>query len=109
MTVQETLQALEALGDAKVKAQNAKNGVSDSQYGVKLGDLRKLAKKIRTDHELALQLWQTGNFDARMLAILLMKPKALSASELDALVRSLQHPREADWLNAYIVKQHPEH
>lgn len=64
MTLDETLQQLEALGDAKVRAHNTKYGAGDDQFGVKHGDLRVLAKKIKTNHELALSLWETGNVDA---------------------------------------------
>ena len=108
MTLKETLEALEALSDENIKAHNAKNGIGDKQYGVKLGDLRKVAKKTKTDHELALQLWETDNFDARMLAMLIIKPKELTADELDTMVRSVKHARLADWINAYVVKVHPD-
>jgi len=39
--------------------------------GVRLGEIRKLAKKIKTNHELAIALWETGNIDARLLTTLL--------------------------------------
>ena len=67
MTLKETLKQLKALGNAKVRAQNAKSGAGDNQFGVSLGDIRVLAKKIRTDHPLALSLWETGNVDAQLL------------------------------------------
>ena len=108
MTVKETLEQLKALGSEKVRAQNAKHGAGDNQFGVSLGDIRTLAKKIRTDHPLALSLWKTGNVDAQFLATLLMQPKKLSASELDRTVRSLTFVRVADWLIAYVVRQHPD-
>jgi len=108
MTLKETLAQLKALGDEKTLAHNKKNGAGDNQFGVKLGDIRKLGKKIKTNHELALALWETGNIDARFLAILLMKPQSLSADELDRMVRSLNFAWVADWLNSYVVKQHPE-
>ena len=54
MTLNEALKQLKALGNAKVRAQNAKSGAGDNQFGVSLGDIRVVAKKIRTDHELAL-------------------------------------------------------
>ena len=47
-----------------------------------------MAKKIKTDHELALNLWDTGNVEAQLLAMLIIKPKSLSADELDKLTRS---------------------
>ncbi len=62
-------------GTEKMRAQNTKNGAGDNQFGVRLGDLRKLAKKIKTNHELAVALWEAGNIDARLLATLLIKPK----------------------------------
>ncbi len=108
MTLKEALKQLEALGDAKVRAQNAKSGAGDNQFGVRLGDIRLLAKKIRTNHPLALSLWETGNIDAQFLALLLIEPKKLSAQELDRMVRSLTFVRVADWLLAYVVRQHPD-
>jgi 3-methyladenine DNA glycosylase AlkD len=108
MTLKETLAQLEALANEKVRARNAKNGAGDNQYGVQLGDLRKLAKKIKTDHELGLALWETGNVDARLLAILVIQPKKLSSSEVNGMVRSATFPQLADWLNAYVVKKHPD-
>ena len=44
-----------------------------------------LAKKIKTNHELALSLWETSNVDAQLLATLLIKPKNLSAQEMDRI------------------------
>lgn len=108
MTLKEALAELEALGDEKVRAQNRKNGAGKNQFGVRHGDIRKLAAKIKGDHELALALWKTTNIDARLLAILLMNPKRLSAKELERLVRAVDFVGVADWLNAYIVKKHPE-
>ncbi len=108
MNLQETFTQLEALGQEKRRAHNTRNGAGDNQFGVPLGDLRVLAKKIKTNHELALALWETGNIDARLLAILLIKPKTLSADEMDRMVRSVTFVQVADWLNAYVVKQHPD-
>lgn len=108
MTLEETLAQLKALGTEKMRALNDKNGAGPYQFGVRLGDLRKLAKKIKADHELALALWQTQNIDARLLAILLIKPKKLTTDELDGMVRSVTFMQVADWLNAYVVKKHPE-
>ena len=71
---------------------NERNGASGNQFGVPLGDIRKLAKKIKINHELGLELWATGNIDARLLAVLLIKPKQLSASELNKLVKSATFP-----------------
>src|SRR4030095_6663628 len=83
MTLKETLKQLEALGDEKRRTHNKKQGADDNQFGVQNGDIRKLAAKIKTNHDLAIALWETGNIDARLLAILLIKPNNLSGKELD--------------------------
>jgi 3-methyladenine DNA glycosylase AlkD len=75
---------------------------------VQLGDIRKLAAKIKSNHDLALALWETGNLDARLLAILLIKPEKLSGNELDRMVRSVDSAQLADWLSSYVVGKHPD-
>lgn len=107
-TLDETLAQLESLGKEKVRARDRKNGAGDNQFGVQMGDIRKLAKKIKTDHPLALELWANGNIDAQLLAILLLEPKDLSRDEMDRMVRSGDFAQVADWLNSYIVKKHPD-
>ena len=108
MKLKEALAQLKALGNETVRARNARNGAGDNQYGVQVGDIRKLAKKIKANHELGLELWATENIDAMLLAILLIDPKKLSAKELDLMVRSATFPWVADWLNAYVVKVHSD-
>ncbi len=117
MNLKEALAQLESLGDEKRRAFNLKpapHGIPAppklKQFGVAMGDLRKLAAKIKppTDHKLAMELWKTGNIDAQLLAILIMKPKELSAKELDKMVREATFPQVADWFNAYVVAQQPD-
>ncbi len=108
MTLEETLAQLEALGTDKMRAQNTKHGAGDNQFGVRRGDVRALAKKIKTNHELGMALWGTGNIDARFLAILLIKSKTLSADDMDRMVRSVTFVEVADWLNSYVVKRHAD-
>jgi 3-methyladenine DNA glycosylase AlkD len=73
-----------------------------------LGDIRKIAAKIKVNDPLAAALWDTGNIDAQLLAILLITPKKLSRAEMDRMVRSARFAQVADWLNSYVVKNHPE-
>lgn len=108
MTLETALSRLQALGDERVRAQNQKRGAGDNQFGVRLGEIRALAKEIKTDHDLALELWATGIIDARLLAILLLTPKALSSDEMDRMVRSVDFVNVADWLLSYVVKHHPD-
>lgn len=108
MTLKDALAELKTLGNEKVRARNKKLGADDNHFGVQMGDIRKVAAKIKTDHGLALELWKTGNLDARLLAILVLKLKDLSAEELEGMVRSARFAWLADWLNSYVVKVHPD-
>ena len=113
LTLEETLRQLQALGSAGVRAQNAKsgplgNGAGDNQFGVSRGDVRKLASKIKTNHELALALWKTGNIDAQFLATLLIKVNLLSADEMERMVKSVTFTWVAEWLHSYVVKEHAD-
>lgn len=107
MTSKEALAQLQALGDEKLRAQMMKRGAPAEQFGVKHGDIRALAKKIKTDHQLGLDLWKTGNVEAQHLAVLILEPKKLSAKELDGLVRTTSWSWGADWLCNYVIDQHP--
>jgi 3-methyladenine DNA glycosylase AlkD len=78
------------------------------QYGVRMGDIRTIAKAIKANPALGLQLWATGNVDARFLATLILKPKVLSLSEVTALVRSNDLTPILDWVNFYVLKAHPD-
>ncbi len=108
MTLDEVLAELESLGHAAVRAQNAKSGAGENQFGVKRGDLRIVANKIKTNHELALALWNTGNIDAQFLATLVINVKLLSVDELERMVQSVTFTWVADWLHSYVVKEHAD-
>ena len=72
----------------------------------KLGDLRKIANGIKKDHELALELWATGQLLPRQLAILIMDPKQLSQILIEGLINDIRLHKEdeklqlIDWLMA---------
>lgn len=108
MTLDEIMNLLKSLGNKKVCELNARNGAGDNQFGVKLGDLHTLAKKIKINPDLALALWQTWNADALLLSTLLMRPKEIKAVDLDKMVSSVIYSQLADWLNTYVVMLHPE-
>ncbi|MFO0937601.1 MAG: DNA alkylation repair protein [Gemmataceae bacterium] len=108
MTVKDILAHFESKSDAARKAHNIKAGAPENQFGVKLGDIRTVAKKLGTKHELALELWETGNVEAQLLATLLIKPATLTTTQLDQLTKSTTCSQVADWLNSYVVAQHPE-
>jgi len=101
MTRDQVLKELAGLENAKMRAANAAQG---DDHGVNLSHLRALAKKLKTSHELALELWATGDTAARLLATLVCRPKAFSADELDAMIRDIRSPKLLDWFIVNVVK-----
>jgi 3-methyladenine DNA glycosylase AlkD len=63
--------------------------VGEKRLGISMPDLRKMAKEIGKDHQLALQLWETGIQDARILAALVDRPEAVSEEQMEAWVKDL--------------------
>lgn len=108
ITLEAALKKLEALGNEKMRAHNIKHGAGDNQFGVRMGDIRTVAKEIKTNHALALELWATGNIDAQLLATLIITPKRLSIDELNRMEQSVTYVQVADWLNSYVVAKHPD-
>ncbi|MGC6458736.1 MAG: DNA alkylation repair protein [Akkermansiaceae bacterium] len=73
---------------------------------IKMGELKKLAKEIKKDHELAMELWRCGDFYPRMLAVLIMDKKLLDQEAIDQLAEDLlanesdERVQIIDWLLA---------
>ncbi|WP_433795875.1 DNA alkylation repair protein [Actinoplanes sp. CA-252034] len=103
-TVTELLAELAALDDPKARAINERHG---DDHGVNLGALRAIAKRLKTQQHLARELWATGDGAARLLALLICRPRAFERDELDAMLRESRTPKVHDWLVNYVVKKSP--
>lgn len=103
-TVDDVLAELTALEDPKIRAVNERHG---DDHGVNLTQLRAVAKGLKTDHELAARLWETDDTAARLVAILISRPKLYTATQLDTMLRDARVPKVQDWLVSYIVKKNP--
>lgn len=101
-TVSAVMTTLTALEDPKMRAVNERHG---DDHGVNLGKLRALAKELKTQPDLARELWATGDTAARLLSILICKPKAFSEDDLDTMLREARAPKVQDWLVNYVVKK----
>src|SRR3954470_7588391 len=107
MTVAELMAELASLEDPRIREVNEKHG---DDHGVNLGKLRALAKRLKTQQDLARQLWTTDDTAAILLALLICRPKAFERDELDTMLRQARTPKVHDWLVNYVVKknQHSE-
>lgn len=90
--------------ELSLRAKEILNQISDKT--TKLGDLRTIAKDIKKDHELAMELWSSELFFARQLAILIMDKKLLTEEVIDKLVAHIKQHNDneklqlIDWLMA---------
>ncbi|MFB8757476.1 DNA alkylation repair protein [Streptomyces nigra] len=103
-TVAEVRAELAALEDPRARAVNERHG---DDHGVNLGKLRAIAKRLKTQHDLARDLWATGDSAARLLALLICRPKAFGRDELDGMLREARTPKVHDWLVTYVVRRSP--
>uniref|UniRef100_UPI001D026447 DNA alkylation repair protein n=1 Tax=Georgenia subflava TaxID=1622177 RepID=UPI001D026447 len=103
-TVPEVLAELAALEDPRMREVNARHG---DEHGVNLSKLRAVAKRLKTQHDLARELWETEDVAARLLATLICRPKAFERDELDTMLRAARAPKVHDWLVNYVVKKNP--
>lgn len=101
-TVDTIMAELTAMDDPKRRAVNEKHG---DDHGVNLSELRALAKKIKTNHDLAQDIWATDDTAARLLALLICKPKQFDDEELDSMLRAARARKTHDWLINYVVKK----
>lgn len=102
--VGEVMVQLAALEDPRIRAVNERHG---DDHGVNLTRLRAVAKQLKTQHDLAQALWETGDTAARLVALLICRPKAYSVAELDDMLREARVPKVHDWLVNYVVKKNP--
>ncbi|WP_328475962.1 DNA alkylation repair protein [Actinoplanes sp. NBC_00393] len=103
-TVAEVMAELAALEEPKVRAVNEKHG---DDHGVNLTKLRAVAKRLKVQQDLAVELWQTKDSAARLLALLICRPKLFAQDELDTMLREASTPKVQDWLVNYVVKKNP--
>ena len=103
-TSTEVLATLASLEDEKIRAVNARHG---DDHAVNLTKLRAVAKDLKKNDELAAELWATGDTAARLVAILIMRPKVWSEAQLDEMLRDSRVPKVHGWLVNYIVKKSP--
>ena len=87
MTAQEILATLKKLGKPQTAAIYKRHLSGDNVCGVLTSELAKLQKKIKVDHALALELWKTGNAEARILALQVADPEKLTRADADGLLK----------------------
>jgi 3-methyladenine DNA glycosylase AlkD len=81
--------------------------VSDRAFGVSVGDLRGLAKRLGRDHDLALALWDTGWYEARMLSAFVDEPARVTPAQMDRWCRDFDNWAICDTLCFHLFDKTP--
>lgn len=89
MTYKEAMAELKSYGTAQNRKIYARHGFGSNMFGVSFANLRKMAKKIKTDHELALKLWDSGNTDAQNLACMVADPSIMTQAQANKWAKSV--------------------
>lgn len=105
MKLEEVMNKLEELGSEQTKKIYMNHGVKEPFFGVKIGDLKKLVKYVKKDHELALALYDTGNHDAMYLAGLSVNPKLMTKETLQDWVKKAYWYMPAEYTVAGVASE----
>lgn len=84
MTAEEILQELKEMGSEKEIAGMQRFGIQGAAFGIRIPQVRAYAKKLGKNHELAMQLWESGIREARIVAALVADPEKMSGEQMDA-------------------------
>lgn len=107
MTATEILQELETLGSAQTKRIFQNHGAPEPIFGVKVGDLKTIVKKVKKDHALSLELYDTGNSDAMYLAGLIADEKKISKDELRRWAENARWFMTNEYTVAWVAAESP--
>lgn len=103
MTAKEILAELKPLGSDSYKRVMSNHGVKEPFFGVKISDLQKIQKRIKKDYQLALDLYDTGNYDAMYLAGLIADDAQMTRKDLQRWVAKATHGGLASYTVAWVA------
>nr|MBA3470142.1 DNA alkylation repair protein [Herpetosiphonaceae bacterium] len=108
MQVEQVLSRLHELADPRAVAVWARMNVSPERYiGVNLTKLKQLAKEIKKNHPLALELWATAIHDAKLLATMIEDPRKVTEGQIDLQIAQVYSPDLCDKFCTNVVAKTP--
>ncbi len=108
MRLAEIMQALEAKGSATTKRTLMRHGATEPLFGVRIGDMKPLAKQLKGRQDLALELYDTGNSDAMYLAGLIADGAKMSRPQIEAWARKANWQMISGTTVPWVAAEHPE-
>jgi 3-methyladenine DNA glycosylase AlkD len=107
MTAKEILKELKPLGSDSYKRVLSNHGVREPFFGVKISELQKIQKRIKKDYQLALDLYDTGNYDAMYLAGLIADDAQMTKKDLRRWIANATHSALASFTVPWVAAGSP--
>lgn len=107
MKLKDVMAALKAKGSESTKRILMKHGAKEPFFGVKVGDMKPIAKQIKGDQALALELYATGNGDAQYLAAMVADGRHMTAKQLDAWAKGASGTMISGFAVAWVASENP--
>jgi 3-methyladenine DNA glycosylase AlkD len=108
MKLKDVMASLKAKGSESTKRVLLKHGAKEPFFGVKVGDMKPIAKTIKGDQALALELFATGNGDAQYLAGMVADGRRMSARELQSWADGAAWDMISGTTVPWVASEHPE-
>ena len=106
-TLDQVMKSLKAKGSEQTRKIYRRHGAGGDLYGVRVADLKGIAKTIRGDRELARALYDTGNMDAMYLAGMVADGREMTKKELDAWARKASWQMIAEYTVPWVASESP--
>lgn len=107
MKLKDVMAALQSKGSESTKRVMMKHGAKEPYFGVKIGDMKPIAKQIKGDQALALELYATGNGDAQYLAGMVAEGAAMTRAQLDAWAKGAAWDMISGYSVAWVASENP--
>lgn len=107
LTAHQIMAELERMGSAQTKATFLRHGAVEPLFGVKVGDMKTIVKKVKANQSLAMELYRTGNSDAMYLAGLIAEPKKMSKDDLQDWVNSAPWHMVGEYTVPWVAAESP--
>jgi hypothetical protein len=105
MTTEQIMKELEKKGSESIRKIFKNHGNNGPMYGVKVGDLKVIQKKVKKDHELAMGLFATGNYDAMYLAGLIADESKMSKKDIQQWARRSTNKGISEYTVAWVAAE----
>lgn len=104
----EIIAELKGLSNEKTKRIYQKQGIQEAIIGVNKGPLRQLATQLAPDQPLGNELWKSGIYEARVMAIMLFEPKKMTINEVETLLQQTESVSLIDELSFTLFEEIPD-